>query len=232
MAKHTVYTELASGIQMHPAHTLLPLVFFLKGSYEEGEMETQIFSRAQWAETSQNFGVNLKQCLLEKGSHRCGASCWISTPPPPLSQAPSRTAEPAWLYTHTGKLREAETMLKGHKKHVLLLFPQHLFPTFQLTVAPFSTWNHTCLTYEALVCPVIKLPCPPDHVLTTAWGRPESYPGISHSCLPYYFLNGWPTKEALLLLQGFYLVVGRKNNQVSKQVKEIICDKGNEGNSW
>ena len=103
MAKHTVYTELASGIQMHPAHTLLPLVFFLKESYEEGEMETQIFSPAQWAETSQNFGVNLKQCLLEKGSHRCGASCWISTPPPPLSQAPSRTAEPAWLYTTHGE---------------------------------------------------------------------------------------------------------------------------------
>ena len=33
MAKHRVYTELASGIQMHPAHTLLPLVFFLQGSY-------------------------------------------------------------------------------------------------------------------------------------------------------------------------------------------------------
>jgi len=115
MAKHRVYTELASRIQMHPAHTLLPLVFFLQGSYEESEMATQIFNRAQWAQTRQNLGVNLKQCLLEKGSHRCGVSCWISTPLPLLSKHLVHCRNCTTLHTHWAAELNSKPHLKGTK---------------------------------------------------------------------------------------------------------------------
>lgn len=101
-AKHTVYTQSASGIQMqrHIQFILLLLGFFLQSKLFkrlDGEVVTQP-EPLLCTETRENFCINLKQCLLEKGSSRSTLLGWISAPLHHLSQVPLSTAESAQPY--------------------------------------------------------------------------------------------------------------------------------------
>lgn len=104
--------------------------------------------------------------------------------------------------------------LKGHKIHALLLFLS-IFPNFSAYSSSIShVQSHLPRLWGSAV-PSNQTSWPPDHIMITAWGRPESYPGISHTCCLTisWMADGCQQKRRYSFFNDFTFVVERKTSR-------------------